>query len=422
MNNKNLLQVIIALVLAVVAGYATGPDTVFLGVNSLQFYNLIGQLFLNALTLVVVPLVVASIITGTATMGRQQSFGRLGMMTFGMYLLTATLGVLTGWFFVMVLEPGVLQKAKGMVLNSAVQSDTLAVISKVGQHSIFDTLELILLKLVPSNIIDVASQGQMLGLILFSIIFGFFISKIDVEAGIVLQKFWEGMFQVMMKMTRLVMRALPIGVFGLVAKVVATTGFASVAPIAYFFMTVLIALGAYSFVVLPLLLKFLGRVSPLKHFKAVSPALLTAFFTSSTAATLPVTFKCVEEKAKVSNTICSFTIPLAASLNLAGSACYTTVAVMFICQSYGYELTLSLQMFVVLMTVMTSMGMGGIPSASLAAIILILQTIGIPKEGVVLIMAVERVLDMFRTSVNVLGNTCCAVLVAKLEGEKYVLA
>lgn len=421
MKNQMLIKVFIAMTLAVIAGFLTGPDKSFLGITFLQVYNLIGQLFLNALTLVVVPLVAASIITGTARMGQEKSFGSLGAKTFGLYLLTTAVAVTVGLIVVLVLKPGMGQGNSESMKALLSQTEQLPEFANGNQSGAFYGIEQIFLKLIPSNILAVASQGQMLGLIFFSLLFGFFIPKIDKEPGAVLLGFWKGLFQVMMCMTHLVMKALPIGVFGLVAKVVATTGLSAIKPIAYFFLTAIIAFTIYSCIALPILLKFIGGINPLRQFRAMSPAIFTAFSTSSSAATLPITIDCVEQRANVSNRICSFTVPLATSLNLSGTGLYNCISVLFICQVYGLELTIPMVIFIALISLLTSIGMAGVPSASIAAIVMILQTLGLPNDGVVLILAVERILDMFRTSINVFGNTCCAVLVAKLEGEKNVL-
>ena len=224
-----------------------------------------------------------------------------------------------------------------------------------------------------------------------------------------------------MKLTHLVMWVLPIGVFGLVAKVLSTTGLEAIKPVALFFVTVLLGFAVHALIVLPLLLKFFGRVSPIAHFRAVSPALVTAFSTSSTAATLPMTIECLEERAKVSNRITSFTLPLAASVNMSATALYACVVVIFIGQVYGLEMDFSTQFIIAVMALLTSMGMAGVPSAGLISIMAILQTVGLPAEGIGLILAVERFLDMLRTVVNVLTNSCSTVLVARAVGEKDVL-
>jgi Na+/H+-dicarboxylate symporter len=206
-----------------------------------------------------------------------------------------------------------------------------------------------------------------------------------------------------------------------VAKVIATTGMDSVTSAAWYFFTAVASLLIYGFVVVPLLLIVVARVNPIQHFRAMSPALFTAFSTSSSAATLPITMECVEKRAGVSNRICSFSIPLGTSLNMSGGALFMSVASLFISTVYGITLTSHIVCLVGFMALLTSMGIAGIPSASLIAVALILNTIGVPAEGIGLIIAVDRILDMFRTTVNVLGNATCAVLIARSEGESYVL-
>lgn len=412
-----LYKVFIAIVLAFAAGWLAGPDGAIGGVAYLQIFNLIGQLFLNALSLVVVPLVASSIITGTARMGAEHSFGKLGAKVFGFFILTSFLAILVGLAVALVVEPGV----GSHTANLEVANQKLAEIKMQADSGMFNKIEQILLKVIPSNILLAASQGQMLGLIVFSLLFGYFTSQIETHHSAILLGFWKGVFQTMMKLTHLVMKALPIGVFGLVAKAIASAGLETIGMLASYFGTVLLGLLIYSGIILPLLLKFIGGVNPWAHFKAMVPALVTGFSTSSSAATLPVTIDCVEKRAGVSNKISSFVLPLGTSINLTGSALYVCVGVLFIAQSYGIALSMPSLCVVVFLTLVTSLGSAGIPSASLLSIVVILQSLNFPAEGIGLIMAVERILDMFRTPVNIFGTSCCAVLTAKSEGEKEVL-
>lgn len=420
MKNNVLIKVFVAIFLAVVAGLLAGPDKGIFGITFLQIFSLIGQLFINALTLVVVPLVASSIIIGAARMGSEGSFGTLGVKTFGYFLLTLTLAVTVGLICVMVIEPGVAQKAIG-IEHGASQISNLAEIEAQGSGGSFKRLEQLFLKLIPSNILAVASQGQMLGLIFFSLLFGYFISQIETKAGQIMLGFWTGVFQIMMKITHLVMRALPIGVFGLVAKVVATTGAEAFVSLAWFTLTFLLALSIYALIVLPLLLKFVAKVSPIAHFRAMAPALLTAFSTSSSAATLPLTLECLEKRANVSNRICSFTVPLGTSLNMTASALFICVTVFFIAQVYGFPMNIGSVITIFLLVIFSSIGIAGIPSGCLIGVVLVLHTLGLPVDAIGLVLAVERILDMCRAVVNVFGTSCCAVLVARSEGEKNVL-
>lgn len=421
MKNHTLLKVLAAIILAVIAGWLTGPDSQLLGIPYVKIYSLIGQLFFNALMLVVVPLVTSSIITGTARMGSEQSFGILGAKTFGYYILTNSLAILVGVLAFLLINPGSSVENIAGFMSSGAEGQAANIVAQ-SQGDAFDKVSQILIKLIPSNIFAAASQGQMLGLIFFSILFGYFLSKIESHPASILTAFWKGIFQIMMHITHFVMKALPIGVFGLVAKVVATTGLDAFGSIAYFSLTILVSLAVYALVVLPGMLAGIAKVNPLLHFQAMAPALLTAFSTSSSAATLPATIECIEKRAGVSNRICSFAIPLGTSLNLSGTALYQCVASLFITQVYGIDLTASTVIFIAFMALLTSIGMAGIPSSSLISVVVILQTLGVPIEGIALIMPVERILDMIRTVVNVFGNTCCAVLIAKSEGEKDVLA
>jgi len=278
------------------------------------------------------------------------------------------------------------------------------------------------LRMVPTNIVEAAANGQMLGLIFFAILFAVFMMRLDSKHSEPLRNLWEGVFQTMMGITMFVMKFAPIGVFGLVAKTVARTGFDALIPMLVFFFTVLAALFVHAFVTLPVLLKLIGKITPTKHIKAMSPAMLTAFSTASSSATLPLTLECIEKDVGVSNRTSSFVLPLGATINMDGTALYECVAAMFIAQAYGLDLSLTVQFTIVLVALLTSIGVAGIPSASLVAIAVILGTIGLPAEGIGLLLVTDRILDMFRTSVNVFSDSCCAVIVARTEGEETKVA
>lgn len=412
-------QILIALLLAAIAGSLAGTDGALLGVKFYAVFNFIGTLFLNALKMLIVPLVVSSIIVGIAGIGSGGAFGRLGMKTLLYYLTTSLLAILVGLVIVNMVAPGMVngEPAKDLIGLSEHAGD---VVAKVEGKGTGDLIE-VFLRMVPTNVIAAAADGQMLGLIFFSLLFGFFMTKIDEAYAESMYNFWQGLFQVMMKITDWVMKFAPIGVFGLVAKVVADTGFSAFVPLAWFFLSVLAGLAVHFLVVLPLLLKFVGQVNPLRHYRAMAPALLTAFSTSSSAATLPLTMECVEKNAGVSNRTSSFVLPLGATINMDGTALYECVAAMFIAQAYGIELGFVQQFTIVLMALVTSIGVAAIPSASLVAIAIILAAIGLPVEAIGLILAVDRVLDMCRTSVNVFSDSCGTVIIARLTGEEGVL-
>lgn len=398
-------KVLIAIVAGVVIGSMT-PQ----GSNLLAIYNVGSSLFINALMLLVVPLVASSIITGVARIGADQSFGRLGAKTFAAFLGTNLLAILTGALFINIFNPGAFIEANIPV------ADTSAITQMAAKNTM--SFSNLLLQIVPSNIFSAFSQGQMLGIIFFSIIFGFCISKIDKNHASVINSFALGVFEVMLQFTHLIMKVLPLGVFLLVAKVFAEFGLQSLHSLGWFALSVVLGFLTFVLVVLPLLLKFIAGVSPVQHIKNMGAALITAFSTSSSAATLPVTMECVEQRSGVSNKISSLVIPLGTSMNLTGSALYMCAASLFVAQAYGIDLTLATQAMIIVLAFMLTLGVAGVPSSSLVAIIAILHALGIPAEGIGLFIAVDRILDMCRTTVSVFTGSCCAVLVARSEGEK----
>lgn len=417
-TRKRPWSVFLAIILAILFGSYVGKEGAIFGITFYAIFDVLGKIFLNALTLVVVPLVASSIITGIAKIGGDKDFSRLGAKMFTFYIGTSLLAILIGLFFVNLIGPGY-SNLQGALSSSGIEQVHAMQERLTNQNGgIFVS---ILISIIPPNIIKALSEGQMLGLIFFSMIFGYAITKVEKQSASSLKGFFQGLFETMIQFTHIIMKFLVPGVFCLVAKVFMTTGLESLSSVALLFATVVLALSVFMFIALPLLLKFVAKVSPIRHFKAMSPALVTAFSTSSSSATLPITIDCVEKRAKVSNRICSLVIPLGTSINMSGSALYECVAAMFVAQVYGIDLSFSNQFLIVVMSLIASLGVAGIPSASLVAVLLILRTLGLPAEGIGLFIAIDRLLDMCRTTVNVFSDSCCAVLVARAEGEKEIL-
>jgi proton glutamate symport protein len=406
-----LIQVLIAIAIAMLIGGLSTPDSEIFGIPYIKLFGFLGQLFLNALTLLVVPLVGSSIVSGISQMGQDKSFGRLGAKTFFFYIITTFLAVITGLLFVNLIKPG-------SYVAAATETLAAPVIATVPPTHM-EAIGQVLLKLIPVNIFEAASQGNMLGIIFFALLFGFALAKIESTASDTVMKLIKGIFHTLMKMTHFLMRVMPFGVFFLVTKAISIRGLGSLEGLVYFFLSVILGLATFMFVILPLFMRFMG-LNPWRHLRAMAPALITAFSTSSSAATLPITMDCVEKRAGVSNRICSFVVPLGTSVNLAGSALYECIAVLFIAQVFGFEMTIIHQAIVVVLSLLTSMGVAAIPSASLVAILIILNAMGFPAEGLALILPVDRILDMCRTTVNVFSDASCAVLVAHTEGEKVL--
>ncbi len=411
-------QIFIALAFAVLVGVVATPETSLFGISLFATLDFFGTLFLNALKMLIVPLIVSAIVTGMMEINPRM-LGRLGTKTLLYYMVTSLVAIIIGLLVVNLLQPGIVDGKPALELLGlpADAGEVLANVEGQDAGGISD----VFLRMVPANIVAAAAQGQMLGLIFFSLLFGYFVTQLKDPYCDTQKNFWQGLLNIMMGMTDLIMRFSPLGVFALVGKVVLTSGVDAFRPLAVFFVVVLIALAVHAFIFLPLVLKYVARVKPLLHFKAMTPAILTAFSTSSSAAALPVTMESVEKGSGVSNQISGFTLPLGSTVNMDGTALYECVAAMFIAQAYGLELDVVTQFTIVLVALLTSVGVAGIPSASLVAIAIILGTIGLPLEAIGLILVVDRVLDMCRTAVNVFSDSCAAVVIARLEGEKTKL-
>ena len=413
-------QMLIAILAAVVIGLLFDVKTTVLGVSLYSIFDFIGVLFLNALKMLIVPLVMSSIIVGIAGLGGSDNLGRLGAKTIGFYLCSSLLAILVGLLLVNLLSPGVVDgEAAGSRLNLSEPEAVTSQLAAVEGRGVGDITG-VFLRMVPPNIVKAASDGQMLGLIFFSLLFGVFMTRISKEPAQTLLGFWNGVYETMMEITLFIMKFAPLGVLGLVAKTILATGFDAFQPLMMFFITVVLALAIHTFVILALVLRFAG-LNPLKHYRAMLPAMLTAFSTASSSGTLPVTIECVEKNAGVSNRTSAFVLPLGATINMDGTALYECVAAIFIAQAYGLELSFVTQFTIVLVALLTSIGVAGIPSASLVAITVILGVIGLPLEAIGMLLVTDRILDMLRTSVNVFSDSCGAVVIARNEGEQGLL-
>lgn len=390
-----------------------------LGAKLIGIFDFIGTLFLNALRMIVIPLIVSSIIAGVGNISSRKTLGRMGGYTFFYYMLTSFLAILVGLVAVNIISPGMMNGVK-MSHLLGLEDLAPAQVKSIESADLTGMVD-VLLKMLPPNIIGAAYEGQFLGIITFSLLFGYGLGRLKSPYRKSLLSFWQGSYDIIMNITHIIIAFAPIGVFALIVKISATTGYEVIKPLIFFFLTVVLALAVHFFVTLPLILKFIARVNPIKHYVAMAPAVMTAFSTSSSSAALPVTIECVEEKAGVSNSVTSFVLPLGATINMDGTALYECVAAMFIAQVYGLELGFAQQFIIAFTALVTSIGVAGVPSASLVAIAVILGTVGLPLEGIGIILAVDRVLDMMRTSVNIFGDSCGAVVVAKLQGEKGIL-
>lgn len=411
-------QILLAILLAVLVGAFLEPQHGFGQFTFYALFEFVGTLFLNALKMIVVPLIISSIICGVAAAGVGENLGRLGAKTISLFMVSSLFAILMGLVLVNLTKPGLVDgRPAGDSLNLSSQEELAASLDKVAGRDGSDITD-VFLRMIPTNVVESAAAGDMLGLIVFCLLFGIFMLRIAPRYAEVQKAFWQGVFEVMMGITLFVMKFAPLGVFALVAKTVMSTGFAAFGPLAVFFFTVVGALVLHTFVILALMLRYIGGINPLQHYRAMTPALLTAFSTASSSATLPVTIECLEKNVGVSNKTSSFVLPLGATINMDGTALYECVAAIFIAQAYGLDLSFGQQFLIVLIALLTSVGVAGIPAASLVAISVILTAIGLPLEGIGLLLVTDRILDMMRTAVNVFSDSCCAVIVASTEGEK----
>jgi proton glutamate symport protein len=392
-------QILIALLIAVLYGLFL-TDYAYL-------VTWIGDLFLRALKMIIVPLILTSIVSGVTSIGDAQNLGRLGLKTISYYISTSLFAIVTGLVFVNLIQPGV-----GADLGLKKNVPELAAAS----GNVWD----IILRMVPTNIFEALVSFDILAIIFFSILFGFFITRLDSKSKDFLTTLFNSGFEVMMKLTHFIIRFTPLGILGIVVGVVADQRgnlVVVLGSLSKYFVTVLIGLTIHATITLPLIIRTVGKINPWKHFQAMTTPLLTAFSTRSSSATLPLTIDAVENNTGVSNKISSFVLPLGATINMDGTALYECVAAMFIAQAYGIELSFLQQMIVVFTALLASIGAAGIPMAGLVMISVILTAVGLPLEGVGLILAVDPFLDMCRTSVNVWSDSCGAVTIAKTEGE-----
>jgi Na+/H+-dicarboxylate symporter len=419
-------QILLSLILSLLFGALILPH-VGDGFNhgALSFCKFIGKLFMNALKMVIVPLIVASIISGVMHLGAEKGVGRMGFKTFLYYTFSGAAAVIIGLIVVNIIQPGNVDAdtATAMLGSGVETSISQGLMSKVEGRSSSDLFD-IFLRMFPSNIIDAATNnGQLLGVITFSILFGAFIGKLKPELRETQQKFWESAQEVMLQLTDFIIHFAPIGVFGLVVPVILETNLGDLfGTLAWFFITVLLALTLHFIVSLGLVLKFIAKINPITHYKEMAPVLLTAFSTASSSATLPLTIETVEERAGVSKKTSSFTLPLGATVNMDGTALYECVVVIFIAQLYAstgqVALGLGDQLLVIFLALTTSIGVAGIPAASLVAISVILPAVGLPVEAIGVVWLTDRILDMCRTGVNVFSDTVGAVTIAATEGEQ----
>ncbi len=364
----------------------------------------LAEIFLRLLRMAIMPLIITSIISGVVSVGSAAGLGRLGSKTFAYYIVSSLMAILTGLVLVNAFKPGV-----GAKIGLESSPETIAA-TEQGLGSL-------LINLIPENPFAAMASGDVLPIIFFSVLFGFFVTKLSAKPRAHLTDFFQAAFETMMKLTLFVVWSAPLGVFGIISRIVAKTGFEAFKSLGFYFLVVLLGLAIHASLNLPLLLSIAARVNPLKHYKGMPSALLMAFSTCSTIVTLPLTMKAVTGNSRVSEKVSNFVLPIGATVNMDGTALYESVAAIFIAQAYGIELTLGSQVVIFLTATLAAIGAAGIPGAGLVTMAVVLKAVGLPLEGIGLVLAVDRILDMCRTTVNVWGDTVGCAVISRLHGD-----
>ncbi|QGU94232.1 cation:dicarboxylase symporter family transporter [Clostridium bovifaecis] len=410
MNKNKKMSLATKILLALAIGIAFGliangffSATINEGLNKWVLSPL-GDIFLRAIKMLVVPLVLCSLITGVASIGDIKKLGRVGIRTIIYYTLTTAFAITLALGVANIIKPGM---GTGLTLSQAKNT-----VEAAKAPFIMD----VFVNMVPTNPIEAMVKGDMLQIIVFALIFGICITLIGEKVKPLLDIIIQ-VNEVLLKMIGVIMLVAPIGVFALISKVIMLQGTAVLLPLLNYLLTVALGLVLQGVVVYGLALRFLGRLNPIKFYKKFWPVMLVAFSTSSSNATIPVNLETCEEKLGAPKSISSFTIPLGATINMDGTAVMQGVAAIFIAQLVGVDLTMNQMLMVILTATLASIGTAGVPGAGVVMLSMVLQQVGLPLEGVALVLSVDRIVDMLRTTVNITGDAVATMIMSNLEKE-----
>ncbi len=389
-------QVLIALVVGIAFGW--------LAPSAAEGIGFVGDLFLRLLKMIIIPLIFTSLVSGVASLGSARSVGRVGVRTVLYYTVSTTLAIAVGLVLVNIIKPGThLNLASAGSLPEGFSTTT-------------STLPEFLLRMVPDNIVAAMAAGEVLPVIVFALLFGLFLTRLNGPNVDAVQRLVDGVLEVIQALTLAIVKLAPVGIFALLAREVARSGPGIIWDLRYYFVTVGFGLLIHATLTLPVVLFLLGGRQPLKYGRQMAPAVATAFSTASSSATLPLSMDC-SEKAGNRRGVTSFVLPLGATVNMDGTALYEAVAALTIAQMYGVGLELPQQALVLLTALLASVGAAGIPMAGLVMLVVVLQAVGLPLEGIGTIIAVDRVLDMMRTATNVWSDLVGTAVVNRFEGS-----
>lgn len=396
-----LVSLIAGIVVGLIISFIVSDGSAFdLYVTDGVFYVL-GQWFIRLMQMLVIPLVFCSIVCGAAAMSDPKLLGKVGVGTIVMYLLTTALAILIALGLAGLVEPGI-----GLDLSAVVMADTTSTATEV---SMADTL----VNIIPTNIIAAMNDGTMLQIIFFALVLGFVLGRLGNKVETV-NRFFEQFNTVMMTMINIVLKVAPIGIFCLIARTFANLGVSGMLPMLKFILTVYGGLFIQLFVVYLIIFVLFTRLNPLRFLRKMLPVILFAFSTSSSNATIPLNLETLERKCGVDEKVASFTIPLGATINMDGTAIMQGVAVVFVAQAFGIDLTMTALLTVVITAITASIGTAGVPGVGTIMLAMVFESVGLPAEGIAMIMGVDRILDMGRTAVNVTGDATVTMCMASL--------
>jgi DAACS family dicarboxylate/amino acid:cation (Na+ or H+) symporter len=416
-------KILLGLVIGAVAGVTS--NALWSGTPQLEWIvnnvaNPVGQIFLRMLFMVVIPLVFTTLALGVATLGDLRRLGRIGGKTLGFFVFTTAIAVTLGLLLVNAIRPG-----EG--LDPAIRAGLLAQYSTQAAATVqaaettgfgINTF----VSIVPRNIVRAMADGEMLGLIFFTLMFGIALTRLPAETAAPVLRVLEGIARAVIEIIGFAMKIAPYGVAGLIFAVTARFGLDVLRSLGMYVVMVLIGLAVHLFGVLPMLAKVLGGVAPLTFIRRCKYAMITAFSTSSSSATMPTTLRTAEEEFGVPREIAGFVVPLGATMNMNGTALFEGMTVLFLAQVFGIDLSLGMQLIVVVMAIITAIGAAGVPSGSIPLLVMVLMMVGVPGEAIALILGVDRLLDMARTVPNITADVLTCVVVARSEGYTLIPA
>ncbi|MRG84951.1 dicarboxylate/amino acid:cation symporter [Salinibacillus xinjiangensis] len=392
LKNNLVTQMLIAFILAILVGLVFGQNA--------EYVQPLGDLFLRLIKFIMIPLILSTLIVGVASTGDMKVLGKLGGKTVVYFLCTTMFAITIGMAVAYIFQPG-----NGVTLEATGET-----VEPNETGGVLETL----LNIIPTNPINSLVEGNILQIIFFAIFIGIGITKLGSKAAPV-KNFFDSFAEIMYSITNAVIKVAPIGIFGLIAPVVGINGPSVLLPLIKVLLAMAVAALLHIAIVYSIAVSKFGKMSPVTFFKGISPAALVAFSTCSSSGTLPVTMKNVEENLNVPKKVSSFVLPLGATINMDGTAIYHGIAALFIAQVYGLDLSFLQYLTIVLTAVLSSIGAAGVPGAGMIILSMVLASVNLPLEGIALIAGIDRILDMFRTSTNVIGDSSAAVILSKSE-------